>query len=156
MLIVTGVELLNNLQGFTVYNVSSMYEGIPRLNILPTAMINCGDEKMFDMSYANYILENDAIFSEMMKIMYSLYMNENVALLVTRNPVLDVITESLLKLIQQRYGYSAYLINCIEDLEYVNIDFSFSLAGLYNFDIDKERFVVLNPQLFIGDVNDEQ
>ena len=52
--------------------------------------------------------------------------------------------ESLIKMIQQRYGYNAAVINDINDLDYVNPeDFSFSIQGLHNLDEDKKRLVMI-------------
>ena len=50
-----------------------------------------------------------------------------------------MVAESLLKFIQQRYGYNGYIINEASDVEFLN-EGSFTIQGLYNLDIDKERY----------------
>ena len=58
------------------------------------------------------------------------------------------IAESLFKAIQQRYGYNAYFCNSEEDYlwiknscEYPRFDPNW---GIYNLDIDKERYTLIN------------
>ena len=140
-------------EGYVVYNISSLVEGYQRINIMPPLEIfqMCGnDEKLFDIKYAEYILSVPQVFNELMKIMYSLYYGNDVYLLVTRDGgYYDILTESILKFIQQRYGYDAYILNDLEDIQYVEKG-EFNIYGLYNFDIDNKRYVETNAEELLG------
>lgn len=134
-----------------VLNLSSLMEGMEQLHLLPPTdgTLPFKDEKEFDIAYANYIMANDYTFIELMKIMISLYEGKDVYIVVSRSPYLDMITESLTKFIQVRYHYIAQEINSEEDLEYLDYESSFNdVQGLYNLDIDKERFSkLIGPSL---------
>ena len=80
------------------------------------------------------------LFMELMKIIYNLYLHNHVYILVYQSDTFDIVTESLMKLIQQRYGYNYQMINDISDIDYYD-DSSFSVPGLYNYDIDQERYM---------------
>ena len=136
---------------FVVLNLSSLVEGFPRVHLVPSVTATYDDDKQFDLAYANYIFSNDSVFMEFMKIIYPLYTGLDVFLLVSRNEnTHDIITESLCKLIQQRYGYNYQLINNTDDINYYD-ESDFSFYGLQALDIDKERMTNLavraNPQL---------
>ncbi len=124
-----------------IYNVSSLLEGYTRLNILPYT-VKYSDEKEFDLDYALYILNNDNVFFDMMKIIYNLYIGNDVYLLVTIDQFSEIVTESLLKFIQQRYGYIGNRVNDPEDFGTL-VPGDFSLLGVFNLDYDKERFSYL-------------
>lgn len=152
MLIVTDHNVLDKLletinfedgDKTKIFNISSLKEGYRRLNILPLNYVSYVDEKQFDMDYANFLLNNDSMFVEFFTIINELYLGNNVILLVTFDPGFDYITESLTKLIQQRYGYNTHYINSIEDLYDIEDSTEFSFGGLYNLDIDKERYILL-------------
>ena len=118
---------------------------------MPSISASYNDDKQFDIDYANYFFSNDAVFMEFMKIVYPLYEGYDVFLLVSRNEdTHDIITESICKLIQQRYGYNYQLLNLKDDIDYYD-DSNFSFYGIQTFDTDKERMTYLavqqNPQL---------
>ena len=146
--------LPDNLDNFLVLNLSSLIEGFQRVYLVPSFPTMYNNDKEFDLAYANYIFSNDYIFMEFMKIIYPLYIGNDVFLLVSRNEnTYDIMTESLCKLIQQRYGYNYQLLNTKEDIDYYD-DSNFSLAGIQTLDQDKERMTYLavqsNPEL-LGD-----
>ncbi len=124
-----------------VYNLSSLLEGYPKLNILPYS-VRYSDEKEFDLDYALYILNHDNVFFDMMRIIYNLYIGNDVYLLVTIDQFSEIVTESLLKFIQQRYGYIGNRVNEPEDLMTL-VPGDFTLFGVFNLDQDKERFSFL-------------
>ena len=152
MLLVGDVRCLpNTLDKFVVLNLSSLAEGFQRVHLVPSVSARYSDDKEFDIAYANYIFSNDHVFMEFMKIVYPLYNGADVFLLVSRNEdTHDIITESLCKLIQQRYGYNYQLINTRDDIDYYD-DSNFSIYGIQVFDTDKERMTYLavqqNPEL---------
>lgn len=134
-----------------ILNLSSLIEGFPRVHLVPSVTTQYNNDKEFDIAYANYIFSNDNVFMEFMKIVYPLYCGQDVFLLVSRSEnTHDIITESLCKLIQQRYGYNYQLLNNKDDIDYYD-DSGFSMVGIQALDIDKERMTYIavnqNPEL---------
>ena len=157
MLLVGDVRCLpDDTNKFLILNLSSLVEGYQRVHLVPSISTIYNDDKQFDIDYANYIFCNDIVFMEFMKIVYPLYMGSDVFLLVSRNEnTYDIITESLCKLIQQRYGYNYQLLNNKDDIDYYD-DSNFSFNGIQILDQDKERMTYLavqaNPEI-LGDIN---
>lgn len=138
-------KAMRDIKDCVLFNLSSpIEEGIGLNNLIPP--FHPMDSKDFDMFYANYIVINDLAFIDLMKIVYSLYEGKTVLILVGLNDYQVLITESLLKFIQQRYGINGNIINELEDLRFVN-DSDLTVAGLYDLDQDKERFVHLTADL---------
>lgn len=128
-------------QNGVILNLSSLIEGFEKVHLAPSVQPELNDEKNFDIAYAEYIFSNDDPFMEIMKIMYPLYEGNDVYLLVSRGEdTYDIVTESLCKLIQQRYGYNYQIINYMCDLNRYD-DSGFSATGIQIFDKDKERYV---------------
>ena len=129
-----------------IYNLTSMREGLMKLpNLIPPNELGRFTERDFDIVYMKYILENDIPFCEFFQLIYNLYIGKDIFLVADESDWSENILESLLKLIQQRYGYNAICVRSEEDYLYassitVNFDNSY---GLYNLDIDKERFARL-------------
>lgn len=144
-------EVLEIFPDTSILNLSSLNERFPRVALMPPPNLHFMNDEIFDENYFYYIFNNDLVFMELMKIIIQLYHGNNVCLLVTQNEVFDKITESLLKLIQQRYGYNGIVINEAEDLLMFDTpvyeDGEFSLPGLAMLDIDKERFSYLSLSL---------
>lgn len=150
LLLNTGKKRMN------IYNLSSMFNfGIPLPELIPPFMNLTqdirDDQRAFDEFYANYILTNDMPFYQMMNIMYSIYEDPElmVYILIGRDEYRDMISESLIKLIQQRYGYNCNIINEPTDWLYA-ADSSMNIYGLYNFDKDKERYIAIRAVLEPG------
>ena len=139
--------LNNDKEQLSIFNLSSTLEVGERLFKLipPFNVEQYNDEKEFDINYANYILTNDEAFIDLMKIIYLQYENNNdmlIYIVVDFDDIRDVITESLIKFIQQRYGINSSIIKEYEDFDTVE-DSEFDINGLYNLDQDKERYVLL-------------
>ena len=130
-----------------IYNLSSLREGFNTLRLLiPPNEIGRFTDRDFDIAYANYILNNDAVFCEFFQIIYNLYLGYDVFILASSEDWSENILESLLKLIQQRYGYNAVRIDSDDDYIFArnNMTFDFDPRfGIYNLDQDKERFSYL-------------
>lgn len=126
---------------FSVFNLSNAIEKGVRLKKL-TPPVYVEDGLGFDIFYANYIMSNDDVFVEFMNIIYKLYEGDIVYVLIDHSEYRDILTESLIKFIQQRYGLLIYMVNETEDWVYVK-ESEFSIQGLFNLDIDKERFTLL-------------
>lgn len=131
-----------------IYNISSLREGFKRLYYLtPPNNIGKLSSRDFDINFANYIMNYDPAFVEFFQIIYNLYIGNDVLLLMDDADWSENLIESLLKLIQQRYGYNAISITSEEDYIYAkNSDISSKFAsgyGLLSLDQDKERFTYL-------------
>ena len=135
----------NNLNGIKCFNLSSCYEGYPRLNYLtPPRMvggypINYNDPTNFFILYQQYVLSDPNAFMELMDIIDALYDGYDVIILIGTDPIRDVLTEALFKLIQTRYGYIGNIVMGPEDVEGLKQG-SFSIFGLPNLDYDKEIY----------------
>lgn len=130
-----------------IYNISSYNENLNRLNLLPPMdkRLFIDNGKDFDMFYAQWILGNDMIFFDFFKIIYDLYLGKDVYLTVDSADWSENVIESLLKLIQQRYGYNGTLIDSFEGYIYAsnNITSGFDPNLIMNLDMDKDRFSIL-------------
>lgn len=142
-----------------IFNVTSLNERYNRLSYLVPAndFVVRLSEKSFDLSYADYILTNDFAFTNMFSIVNFLYLGRDVLLLFSDFNYSNDLAQSLLKLIQQRYGYNGYKINTIEDYEFAlnsihNGEFNPDY-GLANLDIDKERFAYITATQMKKDSN---
>lgn len=130
-------------ENMLVFNFSGYDMKCIKLDVYPPSTMNFLDDKEYDMNYANYILNNDNIFCNLFDIIYLLYEGVNIYILITRTPNVDIINESLLKFIQQRYGYNYQLINDNYDINEYD-DSNFSLSGLANFDNDRKRYISID------------
>lgn len=149
MLIVSTAKLAGNVKflfpNIEILNLSSFNENYPRVALMPPPDLFCIGDDELDIGFFNYIFGNDYIFMELMKIIMPLYFGRDICILVTENETLDKITESILKIIQSRYGYNSTIVNTEEDIldlynTYDTEDYSFSLEGLAMLDIDKEKY----------------
>lgn len=132
-----------------VFNLNSMKEGYSRFKyLLPPNELGKYIDKDFDIAYFNYIFQNNNVFVEFFSIIYEIYTNNDVFIIVDESmDWSENIAESLFKVIQQRYGYNACRINSLDDHLW-NMNSS-SLPqfnpqwGIYNLDIDKQRYSIL-------------
>lgn len=132
------------------FNLNSLYAYIPSLDLLNPSIANLPEDMTnttpeFDIMYHKYIFENDAVFNQFMSIVVPANVNPEclVQVLVKFSEYRDIITESLIKLIQQRYGYNSYIISDAEDFLYVE-ESDFSIPGLFLFEQDRTRWFMLN------------
>jgi hypothetical protein len=128
-----------------VYNLLSIVEAGTRLHyLIPVFRINgvdFGDEVLFDKEYINYVYGKNDSFLEIMSIVVDVYEGEDVYILIDNDTnSKDILTESIIKILQQRYGIIANYIYDTSDLEGL-VDTSLSLEGLYNFGQDRDRYL---------------
>lgn len=93
----------------------------------------------FDIQYANIILSTPIMYNAFMQILSSAYEGDIVVILVHRDDYRDAIMESLIKLIQQRYGYNSWIIEDADDIEQVKEE-TFTPYGLMTLQQDLQRF----------------
>lgn len=92
----------------------------------------------YDLEYANYIFSNTEQRIEFLLLIHELLLGNHVLIMIGKYPGMYEMAESLLKLIQSRYGYNGYFISDMVDLE--NLDMynsNFSVQGLQLFDQEK-------------------
>ena len=134
-----------------VFNIGSYREGFQMLrSLIPPNELGKLSGRDFDLAYANYIMNNDIVFGEFFQIIYHLYIGVDVYLLISNDEWIENLIESLLKLIQQRYGYNAYRIENIDDITDVLFREPTNFApgyGLFNLDQDKERYTYVVESL---------
>lgn len=140
---------IKNITQVKLYNLTSYYANAPTLNLLvpssefiPLDVLNgdC-DTPEFDIAYANQILSNDQAFLQLMEIVHQVYLDPSilVQVLIADSPFRNVISESIMKLIQQRYGYNCYYVNQLEDFLYTD-ESTFSIQGLFTMMEDEIRW----------------
>lgn len=150
------VELLTQkgIRQVVAFNLSSYFNDYPTLNLLVPSPQFISEDLLngdcttpeFDMSYHNFILNNDEAFLQFMNIMIPVFSNPDVLvqILINVSNFRDVITESLIKFIQQRYGYNSYLVYNLDDFVCVE-ESDMSVPGLFAMDQDLQRW-----QMMIG------
>lgn len=95
------------------------------------------ETNMYDIEYANFIFNNTQQRIEFLTLIYNLQVGNDVLILLGNYPGMYEMGESLLKLIQTRYGYRGYFIN-MSDLDDLSMyESRFSVPGLMLFDQEK-------------------
>lgn len=137
------IAAVEKFPGIKVLDFNCGIIGYTNCGLLPVGLpVNYyQDDREFDIAYARYILENPALFSSFFSIVNDLHGGMDVFLISNNADDRYVnLPESLLKLIQQRYGYNGCICNEIEDL-YCAKESTFSIPGLYQYDQDREVYL---------------
>ena len=133
-----------------IYNFNSLLDGYEPLYLTPPREVGIYgmngtmgytgyNEYQFDVNYMKYIIGNDGPFMQLMRIIMELYEGHNVFLIVSPDDWSTALIESLMKLIQQRYGINGIKIGSFDDFVYAE-ETEFTGYGLFNLDQDKERY----------------
>ena len=132
-----------------ILNLSSLYSGyinvthliakISPINNTGLSMPEFVNSVEFDMQYASAVLNNPELFGSLINIMLRAYEGYLVCVLVQRDTYRDAVMESLIKLIQQRYGYNCWIIEDIDDIEIMSEQMLLP-NGLITLDIDIKQF----------------
>lgn len=135
-------KMIDTYSDTIVLNLTSLKEGYDRLNLIPPFDNSIFmDNKLFDMEYAKYLLNNEYAFCELMNVIYSLYNERPVYIMVSVDMYsCDYIAESLQKFISARYGIISNNVSELDDIDYIQ-DSRFSFDGLHNLDDDKKRYI---------------
>lgn len=126
-----------------IFNYTGLSEDFPRIGLLPPRVLGASSEYDFDMKFYDYLINNDEIFMEFMKIILLLYEGKDVFLIISEDEWSTILIESLLKVIQQRYGINGAKIDTEEDMLYVEESDFDPGYGLLNLDQDKERYTYI-------------
>lgn len=140
-----------------IYNLNANTANFTPIYLMPPREMLSSPE--FDNEYINLLLTNDNYFMQLMKIVINLQHGFDIYILrYNEDFVFNPITETLMKLIQQRYGYNYQEIFCADDLDVYDSS-SFSAFGIMQFDEDFKRYesimVRTNPYLYINEVIDD-
>lgn len=139
---------LNNKPNI-VFNLSSVSDMGVRLNIMPPYLMNVFDGRQFDMSYANFLLNNNNAFASYMQIIYNNYLGFNVFIIVGTDSMggRQRITESFMKFIQQRYDIIPRYVQSFDDIPDYYEEDDIHVNGLFNLDADKEKYIYLTTSV---------
>lgn len=112
---------------FNFYSVIQIGEWARALEPLPNVLerlsfaFTFNDDQYtldFDRQYAFQLLSNQNSFTMLMKIMMLVETMDEVIIITNHsNPYVEVVVDSLIKFIQQRYSIQSYIINDIGDID---------------------------------------
>lgn len=91
----------------------------------------------YDIEYANYIFNNTQQRIEFLYMIHQLQLGNHVLIMIGTYPGMYEMAESLLKLIQIKYGYLGYFITNIDLNDLYLFESRFSASGLILFDEEK-------------------
>lgn len=134
--VIRAAESLSLKSNIYLTNLSSAY-----LNIKPSSLFYVPktdmESNMYDIEYTNYIFQNTQQRVEFLYMVHELLIGNHVLIMIGNYPGMYEMAESLLKLIQTRYGYRGYFItnNDLDDLSM--FESRFSVPGLTLFDQEK-------------------
>lgn len=144
----SNINVLKYIANPVIYNLSSYYSEFENITGLITKIQIFNNTQMpinefiyspqFDSIYANSVMQNNELFIDFIKIIINAT-EFPVVVLISHDPYRDAITESIIKLIQIRYGYNCWEVDDIDDLDCVR-ESSFTPYGLLNLDQDKKRY----------------
>lgn len=137
----------NSIQSaYTILSIKNQYVHIlnlssANLNIQPSSLFyvprSNNETNTYDIEYANFIFQNTQQRIEFLYMIYQLQIGNPVLIMIGNYPGMYEMGESLLKLIQTRYGYNGYIITNY-DLENLDMfESRFSVPGLLLFDKEK-------------------
>lgn len=162
MLLVMEPKTLQNLSRvlytldnrLVVLNLNANVQCYTRLNLMPPLGMSTSSME-FDTQYVNLLLSDPNYFMQFMHIMNYLKNGYDVVLLIyNEDTVFNAITETLVKFIQQRYGYNYQFLNDVEDFNQWDQS-SFTAPGIIQFDQDylryEEYLMRLDPNRFINE-----
>lgn len=161
MLIATEPKYLYNELDYlsknsVIININANITGFEYLCLTPQISMNTLDvcSAEFDGWYVSQIFNNDGLFMNFMKIMTYLRNGKDVVLLFYRaSEIMDAMNESLLKLIQKRYGYNYQIVDANNGINYYDQS-SFTVPGIIQFDIDDSRYQSLLIKYGLLNINE--
>ena len=106
------------------------------------------ESSSYDNEYAAFIFQNTQQRIEFLYMIHQLQIGNPVMIMIGTYPGMLEMAESLLKLIQLRYGYNGYIIQQ-DDLDYLDtFESRFSVPGLLLFDQEKTELdeIFLNQE----------
>ena len=146
---IEDINLVKYFNRAVIFNLSSYYSGYNNItNLITMANMSNTSEYLiaqyvdmpeFDINYMNYVFNNKDLFNSILSIVHCATDGNNAIVLVKHDPFRDAIMESIIKLIQQRYGYQCWVVDSVDDLSCLS-EPTFTPYGLMNLDEDLKRF----------------
>lgn len=138
-----------------VFNLSSLYSGYTSVTSLITGLhewsangVNVAqalENPEIDMMYWNLIMSKPKMFESLVRVVFNSFEGNLCLVLIQHDPYRDSVLESLIKLIQQRYGFTPWIVNDIEDISVLEEPL-YTAEGLNNIDTDRQHY----HQLFMA------
>lgn len=132
-----------------IFNLTSAWSGYEDISMLVTSMRSVNNSSMpinqfietvdFDIQYAQAIFNIPHMYDCFMRVVSTSFRGELAIVLVDRDNYRDAIMESLIKLIQQRYGHNSWIVENESDIEYL-YENSFSQTGILTMRADLQRY----------------
>ena len=150
MLIFGPWELIRSMEergyrNIKVLNLSSFKEGFPRIDyinpflVYRVTSVNFGYE--FDCWYANYLLNNDNSYRQLLDILREVYNGNIVYIMIDPQfELINELIESLNKFLIERYGLYPNIIRDINDLDTLT-ETEFTTTGLMLLDREFENYL---------------
>ena len=129
-----------------ILNFTSLNEKYKRLALMPPNNLGAVDEYDFDVRYAHWIIDNDNNFIEFMNLICMSEEGKLVYLEIDEDyDWSQLLIESLIKLIQERYGIVALKLSSFSDLLYCN-ETGISEQCQQMFDTDFQRYEYISEK----------
>ena len=136
-------------QTLKVYNLSSLYSGYDSITSLITGLhewsangVNVPEalaRPEIDIAYWELIMKNNKMFNDLMKLVLNSFEGFVCMVLVKHDEYRDAVLESIIKLIQQRYGFTPWVIQDEGDIEVLE-EPEYTAQGLVTLDEDRKRY----------------
>ena len=138
-----------------IYNLNANTTQFNMIRLMPPQGMNTASLE-FDQYYINLILSDNNYFIQFMNIIIPLRDGKDVYILAyNEDTVFNPITETLMKFIQQRYGYDYQEVHYMEDINMMDLS-SFTTPGIIQFDEDFNRYEQLmsiySPYYYINEI----
>lgn len=134
--IALAAERLSIKSNIYIVNLSSANLSIGSSSLFYVPQSNM-ETNLYDIEYANFIFGNTQQRVEFLYLVYQLQIGNHVLITIGNYPGMYEMAESLIKLIQSRYGYNGYFITD-DDLEDLSMfESRFNAPGIVLFDQEK-------------------
>lgn len=133
--------LPNPVFGMEIYNMTSLYEGFYNLHLIPPFNIFDNGSNDMDIAYAQWLFNDQTAYYDLMNILNRIHNGANVCLLTFEDERFGMVEESLQKLLSNRYGIVANIVNDIDDFDYLEDIGPRTVDHISNFDNDRDRFL---------------
>ena len=139
---------------YKVYNLSSVYQmGVSVHDLIPNPFgLNIDiNSQEFDVYVFNTIFANERLFAIFLQMVNDVFNGNDIYIMIDDNVELKIaLSESVIRIIQQRYGLEYSIVNTPEDFECVE-ETKFSFIGIQIFDQDNKRFMFCLNKLGVVD-----
>ena len=127
------------------YQLHNLHPHKDLMKLLCDGQFGDGNTLEFDKGYAAQLLGDDKSFIDFMILMQGVICVEDETILLSNytSRVVMPILDSLLKLIQQRYGINTFIVNTVDDIDPLGVSELGSLEQQQTFSSDLARYIKL-------------